>query len=120
MTFGQCWVDLVITSRFHWAPTFLAFSRCAIDVFLIKTNISFDHLCPIAFVSVYFKRPVKLDVRSQFNTDRFFIIVIIIIPRHILVAGYYVFTLAVRVSVRPFVRPFVVRTSVHPHFVSVR
>ena len=34
----------------------------------------------------------------------------------LLVAGYYVFTLAVRVSVRPSVRS----TSVRPHFVSVR
>ena len=35
-------------------------------------------------------------------------------------AGYYVFTLAVHLSVHPFVRPSVVRTSVRLHFVSVR
>ena len=41
----------------------------------------------------------------------------VFIPRHTLVAGYYVFTLAVRVSVRLYVRwP----KSVCPHFVSVR
>ena len=40
----------------------------------------------------------------------------VFIPRHTLVAGYYVFTLTVRVSVRLSV----VRTSVRPHFVSAR
>ena len=37
---------------------------------------------------------------------------------HTLVAGYYDFTLAIRVSVRPSVRPTIVRTTVRPHFVS--
>ena len=37
---------------------------------------------------------------------------------HTLVAGYYDFTLAVRVTVLRPVRPTIVRTSVLPHFVS--
>ena len=44
--------------------------------------------------------------------------------RHTLVAGYYVFSLAVRVSARPSVRlsvrPSIVHTYIRPHFVSVR
>ena len=37
--------------------------------------------------------------------------IFIVIPRYTLVAGYYVFMLAVRVSVRPSVHPSVVHTS---------
>ena len=40
--------------------------------------------------------------------------VILFIPRHTIVAGYYSFTLDVRVSVRPSARPSYVR----PFFVS--
>ena len=39
--------------------------------------------------------------------------IFLFIPRHTLVAGYYVFTLAVRVSVRPSVRPPVRPSVVH-------
>ena len=41
------------------------------------------------------------------------LVIRVFIPRHTLVAGYYVFTLAVRVSVRPSVRTYV-RPSVCP------
>ena len=40
----------------------------------------------------------------------------LIIPRHTIVAGYYGFTLDVRVSVRPSVRPSVIRPSVRFSF----
>ena len=41
------------------------------------------------------------------------------IPHHTFVAGYYVFTWAIRVSVRTSVRPSVVRPSVPLRFLSV-
>ena len=42
--------------------------------------------------------------------------IILFKPRHTLVAGHYVFTLTVPVSVRPSVHPSVVRTSVRTSF----
>ena len=60
-------------------------------------------------------------MRVQIVTD---MRILLLIPRHTLLAGHYVFMLAVRVSVLRFVRlsvlPSVVRPSVRPHFVSVR
>ena len=44
--------------------------------------------------------------------------VLLIIPRHTKVAGYYGFTLVVRVSVRLPVRPSVLRPSVRPFYLS--
>ena len=41
----------------------------------------------------------------------------VFVSRRTLVAGYYVFTLAVHVSVRLSDRPSVIRTSIRPHFV---